>query len=133
MYEEHDELCDRRKGCDLLGCGEHYCWCPLIEQVEERTRAHIGRERKEREEQDKLYALACLIREGDEVRVKVDDGDKIFGSVHGKAVRTGPKRTGVAVCGITILDHNAQRVSNGIKEIKITKLRLPDRYDASTY
>lgn len=129
---EHDELCIINK-CDEIGCYRHQCQCPLIEQVEERTRAHIGRERKEREEQDKLYALATLIREGDEVRVKVDDGDKIFGYVHGKAVRTGPKRTGVAVCGITILDHNAKRISNGIKEIKITKLNLPDRYDASTY
>jgi hypothetical protein len=125
MYEEHDELCDRRKGCDLLGCGEHYCWCPLIEQVEDRTRARIEREREQQEERDKLYALATLIREGDEVWVKVDDGDRIFGYVQGKAVRTGPKRTGVAVCGITILDHNARRVSNGIKEINIIELVKP--------
>lgn len=121
---EHHEMCVINK-CNEIGCYRHQCQCRLIEDVEDRTRAHIERERKQREEQAKLYALAALIRDGDDVRVKIDDGDKIFGYVQGKAVRTGPKRTGVAVCGVTILDHNAKRVSNGIKQINIIELVKP--------
>jgi len=124
FYQEHDDLCIINE-CNEIGCYRHTCQCDLIEKVEDRYRAYAEREREQQEEQAKWYALARLIREGDEVRVKVDDGDKIFGYVQGKAVRTGPKRTGVAVCGVTILDHNAKRVSNGIKEISIIELVKP--------
>jgi hypothetical protein len=122
--ELHDELCIINQ-CNEIGCYRHECECLLIEKVEDRTRAHIKREREQMEEQTKLYALATLTREGDTVSVKIDDGDRIFGTVTGRVVRTGPKRTGVAVAGVTVLDPFSKRVSDNIKDIKIVELVNP--------
>lgn len=125
--ECHDDLCVRAQ-CEEVDCHDirHVCQCGLIEKVEARTRKRIEQESLEYQENFRLYSTAILIREGDEVWVKVDDGDKIHGSLRGKAVRVGPKRTGVTVCGVSVLDHNAKQVSSNIKDLKILRLAGPD-------
>lgn len=116
--ESHHYMCPKYEvDCE---CCECQCW--FISGIEQYVRETIAIEEKSKEEAARLYALAVLTRDGDTVRVKIDDGDKIFGTIEGNVVRTGALKTGVSVGGVQIVDPHAKRVSDHVKEITIVTL-----------